>query len=66
MGWLGWSESDAYSADVNSIIIAMEGKIEMLYPEQIKSLKKPPVSSRWKDFVKSNNARMRHKNGKCR
>ena len=30
MGWLGWTESEALSADVNTIQVAMRGKVAML------------------------------------
>jgi hypothetical protein len=33
MGWLGWTEQQAMQTDVNSIELAMEGKIEMINPE---------------------------------
>jgi hypothetical protein len=56
MGWLGWSEQQALSADVNSIMVAMEGKLEMLYPE-IKERKTVTATAKFKSFVKSNNAK---------
>jgi hypothetical protein len=30
MGWLGWTESHALAADVNSVILALEAKAELL------------------------------------
>lgn len=30
MGWLGWTEDQALSADVNAIEVAMRGKVAML------------------------------------
>lgn len=30
MGWLGWSEEQAMSADVNAIEVGMRGKVAML------------------------------------
>lgn len=30
MGWLGWSEEQALSADVNAIAVAMQGRVAML------------------------------------
>jgi hypothetical protein len=30
MGWLGWTETEALSADVNTIQVAMRGKVAML------------------------------------
>lgn len=57
MGWLGWTERESMEADVNAILIGMEGKIEMMYPQS----KKKPVkfSDRFKDFAKSHNAAIR-------
>lgn len=55
MGWLGWTEAEALSTDVNSILIAMEGKLEQLYPQSKKN--DQLVSSKFSDFVKTHNAR---------
>lgn len=60
MGWLGWTERDALDADVNSILLAMEGRIEMMYPEA-KKQNGVAASSKFKDFVKSHNARYKAK-----
>lgn len=30
MGWVGWTEEQALSADVNAIEVAMRGKVAML------------------------------------
>lgn len=30
MGWLGWSEEQTLSADVNTIVVAMRGRVAML------------------------------------
>ena len=44
-------------ADVNSILIGMEGRIEMMYPQ---AKKKPAkFADRFKDFAKSHNAAIR-------
>ncbi len=60
MGWLGWTAPQSLETDVNCIMIAMEGKLEMLYPE-IKKAKKArqSTSSRFKTFVKGHNARIK-------
>lgn len=29
LGWLGWTERDALSADVNAILVAYEGRLSM-------------------------------------
>ena len=30
MGWLGWSEEQTLSSDVNAILVGMRGKVQML------------------------------------
>lgn len=30
MGWLGWTEEQALSTDVNAICVAMQGRVAML------------------------------------
>lgn len=56
MGWLGWTQEQAMRADVNAIEIAMEGRIDMLRTVWgSKKEKKPPVPTRWGDFVKTHN-----------
>jgi hypothetical protein len=30
LGWLGWSEEQALSADVNAILVGYRGKVDML------------------------------------
>lgn len=45
-------------ADVNAILIGMEGKIEMMYP-QAKKKPKAKFADRFKDFAKSHNAAIR-------
>ena len=56
MGWLGWTDKQSLKTDVNSIMIAMEGKLEMLYPE-IRKQKVLSASAKFKSFIKSNNAK---------
>ena len=58
MGWLGWSAAQALETDVNCILIAMEGKLEMMYPEVKKA--KRTATSRFKDFVTGHNARIQN------
>lgn len=58
MGWLGWPPTQALAADVNCIMLAMEGKLEMTYPE-VKQAKRS-TSSCFKDFVKGHNARIQN------
>lgn len=60
MGWLGWTEPQALATDVNSIMIAMEGKLEMMYPE-CRAAPKNSASERFKDFAKGHNARLANK-----
>lgn len=55
MGWLGWTEAQSLETDVNSIMIAMEGKLEMLYPESKKNDK--VATAKFKDFIQTNNSR---------
>lgn len=54
MGWLGWTEEQALQTDVNSIMVAMEGRLEMLYPQG----EKRSIESDFKDFVKQHNERV--------
>lgn len=58
MGWLGWTEQQALCTDVNSIMIAMEGKLEMLYPE-IHAKNGATATANFKSFIKSNNAKFK-------
>jgi hypothetical protein len=49
MGWLGWSESDALAADVNAILVAMQGRVAMLkavFGGEDKPHEAKPVSQR--------------------
>lgn len=54
MGWLGLNEMDALSANVNNIMVAMEGRVEMMYPEVLKE-KKKDISRDFKSFVAHHN-----------
>lgn len=58
MGWLGWSERESMESDVNAILIGMEGRIEMMYP-QTKKKPKAKFADRFKEFAKSHNAVIR-------
>ena len=53
MGWLGWTEKEALETDVNSILIAMEGKMEMMYPGC--KQKKVDVGTKFKEFAANHN-----------
>lgn len=60
MGWLGWNEKEALEADVNSIGLAMEGKLEMMNPKLVKRYR-TNVADKWKSFAKDHNSSMRAK-----
>lgn len=65
MGWLGWTEREALDTDVNSIMIAMEGKLDMMYPEaREKANRKKTVANRFKAFAAANNASKEKENGR--
>ena len=60
MGWLGWTEPQAMDADVNSILLAMEGKLEMMYPEIAqKRRKENSFAARFKNFAKDHNIKIK-------
>lgn len=62
MGWLGWTERESLDTDVNSIMIAMEGKLEMMYPQaKEKAQKKKSAPERFKAFAAANNAKQEQK-----
>ncbi len=61
MGWLGWTERDALSTDVNSIMVAMEGKLEMMYPAIKEQSSSGVNAGAFKDFVKTHNAHFNSK-----
>ena len=63
MGWLGWTERDALNTDVNSIMIAMEGKLDMMYPEaREKAKRKLSVGDKFKAFAAEHNANWEKRN----
>lgn len=65
MGWLGWTEREALDTDVNSIMIAMEGKLDMMYPEaREKANRKKTIANRFKAFAAANNADKEKENGR--
>lgn len=58
MGWLGWTEEQALKTDINSIMVAMEGRLEMMFPEIKKqNAQKRDFATSFKAFVRDNNAR---------
>lgn len=65
MGWLGWSEPQALAADVNSVILALEAKREMLaacYGDGKPKGKKrrgKPSSADFRKFAAQNNRRLK-------
>lgn len=60
MGWLGWTEEQALKTDVNCILIAMEGKLEMLYPQIVaEKEKRGTMSARFKTFVSEHNTQIK-------
>ena len=69
MGWIGWLPEQALAADVNAVIIAIEGRVEMLNgifgdPKKAKGKKRPITARTWKAVVKAHNTVMkRRKNG---
>lgn len=60
MGWLGWTEKEALETDVNAIMVAMEGKLEMLNPKLAKR-PKATFAQKWREFAKGHNAVMKAK-----
>lgn len=66
MGWLGWTERESLDTDVNSIMLAMEGKLEMMYPEaKEKANRKKNIANRFKAFAAEHNAIMeKNQNGR--
>lgn len=61
MGWLGWTERESMETDVNAIMVAMEGKLEMMNPKLVKSRSKAGFANKWKAFAQLHNASMRAK-----
>jgi len=65
LGWLGWTERQALAADINSIQLAIEGKVEMLklihFPGKGQKPKESKASfaDRFKEFTKTHNAIMK-------
>lgn len=61
MGWLGYTEAESMVTDVNCVMIAMEGRLEMMYPEirQAKGM----AGARFRDFAKGHNARVKNEGG---
>ncbi len=63
MGWLGYTEAESMVTDVNCVMIAMEGKLEMMYPEIKQAKVKGMAGARFRDFAKTHNARLKNKGG---
>ena len=55
MGWLGWTEGQALRTDVNSIVLAREGRVAMISAIFAPSDKPAPINARFKDFAKTHN-----------
>ena len=66
MGWLGWTANETLATDVNCIMIAMEGKLEMLYPEEVKKKRtdKRQFADKFKQAIGAHNAAVRRRDGK--
>lgn len=64
MGWLGWSEPQALEADVNSILIAIEGKLELMYPNIKEKTKPATFAQRFHAFVKDHNTSFKARGGR--
>jgi hypothetical protein len=65
MGWLGWSERQALGADVNSIMLALEGRAEFVNETLIaagfvrpkhRPIPRQNMAARFKAFAKEHNA----------
>lgn len=70
MGWLGWTPEVALAADVNAIIMALEGRKELLSmifgsgkPDAQQSTQKPRGATvdQYKSMTAGHNARWRRK-----
>jgi hypothetical protein len=65
MGWLGWTERASLDTDVNSILIAMEGKLEFMHPQATKKQpSKDNFAQRFKAFARDHNTAMRVKSAR--
>lgn len=62
MGWLGWTERATLSADVNSIVLAREGRMELL--KMIFGSEKKESEGDFRDFAERHNARLTKKGKK--
>lgn len=64
MGWLGWTPEAALAADVNLILLALEGREDMLKAifgdaSEGKGKKGPVTANRWRHFAAGINERFR-------
>jgi hypothetical protein len=57
MGWLGWTERDALNTDVNSILLAMEGKVEMMNPGAKARADTNVAAAKFRSFKRDHNIR---------
>lgn len=61
MGWLGYTEAELNDTDVNMIVLAYEGKVEMLKACYGSTEKRPaiqPTANDIRDFAATHNAMM--------
>lgn len=61
MGWLGWAPNVAMASNVNNILVAVEGMLEMKYPEAKKENVASATALRFKDFARTHNAELKAK-----
>jgi len=64
MGWLGWGPDIALAADVNCILIAMEGKVEMMNPSLISERTDSSLAApKFRSFARDHNIRWAKQHG---
>ena len=51
------------ATNVNNVMVAMEGHLEMKYPEIKQKAVPSVISTKFKDFAKTHNAHFNEKNG---
>lgn len=65
MGWLGWTEEQTLHADMNAIVLAYEGKVDMLKAihgdtdKEKGTQKRKPSPDDFRDFAADHNAMFR-------
>lgn len=61
MGWLGWRPHETDTADVNDVLLALEGKIDLLammgYVKRLERGTKADFGRDWQAFKKRHNLR---------